>query len=88
MAQQDLQLPHTVSLTDRSTLTVTGVSEVVSFEDTAAELTTDGGSLWVHGEGLRLKDLEGGRLVLTGQVSALIYEQTRPRGGILRRLLG
>ena len=53
----------------------------------AAELTTDGGSLWVHGEGLRLKDLEGGRLVLTGQVSALIYEQTRPRGGILRRIL-
>ena len=87
MAQQEF---HTVGLTDRSALTVTGVSEVLSFEENAVQLNTARGCLWVHGEGLRLKHLDpdGGCLSLTGEVTALVYDESRPKGGWLSRLLG
>ena len=90
MAQEQFQLPHRVTLSERQGLTVTGVSEVVSFDDTAVQLSTTQGSLWVHGQQLRLKNLtpEGGQLSVSGTVNALIYEENKPKGGWLRRLFG
>jgi hypothetical protein len=48
------------------------------------------GLLTVQGQELRLKALtpEGGNVVIEGTVSALHYEEPRPAGGWLRRLLG
>lgn len=90
MAQQELAPPHKLILSERQSLTVTGVSEVVSFEDTAVQLHTSQGCLWIHGQQLRLKNLspEGGQLAISGTVSALIYEEIRPKGGLWRRLFG
>lgn len=91
MAQQDLQLPHRVTLNERQSLTVTGVTEVLSFEDSAIQLSTTLGSLWIYGQQLRLKNLDpdGGLLSVAGTVGALVYEQkTTKKGGWLSRLLG
>ena len=88
MAEQETS--HSLTLEQRKSLTMTGVSEVVSFDDTAVVLQTGLGALTVQGEGLRLKTLstEGGRVSVTGTVSALIYEEPRERGGWARRLFG
>ena len=87
MAEQSF-LPHKLTLTERSNLTLTGVTEVISFDDTAVILKTGLGTLSVHGSGLQLKtlSLEGGQVAVDGQVSALIYEDPRPAGGFFRRL--
>ena len=80
---------HKLCLAEREQLSVTGVTEVVSFTDTAVVLNTNMGTLIVQGRELKLKllSLEGGRTEVMGHVSALVYEEPRA-GGWLSRLLG
>lgn len=84
----DTQLPHELRLKERQELTMTGVTEVVSFDDTAVVLHTSLGTLMVQGQGLKLKtlSLEGGQVAVSGEISALVYEEPRLSGW--RRLLG
>jgi len=84
------RLPHKLNLNERKQLTMTGVSEVVSFEDTSVVLRTSLGTLVVHGRELQLKtlSLEGGQVAVDGHISALIYEEQRQGGGWLSRLFG
>lgn len=84
------QLPHRLTLLERNRLTVTGVTEVVSFEEDAIALQTGMGLLQVRGSGLQLKNLslEGGQVDLEGTVSSLIYEEPRQPGGWVARLFG
>lgn len=79
-------LPHKLQLVERQQLTMTGVTEVVSFDDTAVVLQTSLGTLVIQGRELQLKNLslEGGQVSVSGTVSALIYEE--PRQGGWRRL--
>ena len=87
MAQSEQ--PHSLSLKDRKNLTMTGVTEVVSFDEETVILRTALGDLSVHGSDLQLKNLtlEGGQVAVSGTVTALIYEQPR-KTGWLSRLLG
>lgn len=80
---------HKLCLKERENLSVTGVTEVVSFSDTAVVLNTGLGTLIVQGQNLKLEllSLEGGRTEVTGHVSALVYEELRT-GGWLSRLFG
>ena len=83
------RMPHGVRLEDRRKLTMTGVAEVLSFEEDAVVLGTGHGDLRIHGQGLKLKTLspEGGQVELTGRVTALIYDEPKTGGGWVRRLL-
>ena len=83
----DTQLPHKLTLEERSRLTMTGVTEVVSFEEHNVVLHTALGTLIVQGSDLKLKtlSLEGGQVAVDGDVSALVYEQPR-EGGLWQRL--
>lgn len=85
----ELQLPHSLTLKDRKILTMTGVTEVISFDETAVILHTELGKLAIHGRDLQLKTLtlEGGQVAVEGHVAALVYEEPR-QGGWLRRLMG
>lgn len=84
----EIQLPHELSLKERRVLTMTGVTEVVSFEEHAVVLRTALGTLIVQGRELQLKtlSLEGGQVAVEGSISALIYEEPRASGW--RRWLG
>lgn len=87
MAQEHL-LPHKLTLTERKDMALTGVTEVVSFDENTVVLKTSQGDLVIHGQGLQLKNLsqEGGQVAVEGTVFACAYQQSR-KGG-LRRLLG
>ena len=89
MAEQQ-HLPHKLTLDERKSLTMTGVTEVVSFDDGAVVLRTGLGTLLVQGRELQLKQLalEGGSVAVDGHISALSYEEPRQSGGWLSRLLG
>ena len=56
---QHEQMPHTLQMKQRRELTVTGVTEVVSFEDTAVLLQTVMGRLLIQGQQLQLTFREG-----------------------------
>lgn len=82
MAQEGLVLPHKLTLNERTALTMTGVTEVVSFDEAAVVLQTSLGTLVVQGRGLQLKTLsvDGGQVAVDGNVAALIYEENRSDG--------
>ena len=90
MAEEKLPIPQKITLSDRKKLTVSGVSEVLSFDEEQVEMETVQGKLLVHGRQLRLKNLkpEGGQLEITGVVEALIYEEPRRKTGLFGRMLG
>ena len=90
MGEDRIALPHKLTLNERRQLSMTGVSEVVSFDDTPVILHTELGTLTVQGKDLQLKTLssEGGQVAVEGTVSALIYEEPRSRGNWVGRLFG
>ena len=90
MNEQKPVLPHKLTLDARKQLTVTGVTEVVSFDEGAVIARTDLGTLVVQGKDLQLKTLlpEGGQVSVVGHISALIYEEPRATGSLWKRLLG
>lgn len=81
MSEHSLQLPHKLTLDERSRLTMTGVTEVVSFDDTAVVLNTVLGTLEVQGQQLKLKtlSLDGGQVAVDGHICALYYEEPREK---------
>ena len=89
MAEQP-QLPHKLTLNNRSSLTVTGVNDVVSFDDSVVVLRTELGTLIVQGSQLQLKTLstQGGQVDVEGKVASLLYEEPRVKGGWKHRLFG
>lgn len=88
MAAENLQLPHKLTLNERKNLTLSGVTEVVSFDDTAVVLHTVLGTLEVQGQELQLKNLsiDGGQVAVDGHICALLYEEPRAGGSFWGRL--
>ena len=89
MGEERMEMPHKLTLNDRKQLTMTGVCEVISFDDTAVLLRTTMGTLTVQGSQLQLKtlSLDGGQVAVEGTVSSLQYEEERVAGW-KRRLFG
>ncbi|MDY3224478.1 MAG: sporulation protein YabP [Candidatus Faecousia sp.] len=75
-------LPHKLQMNERRNLTMTGVTEVVSFDESTVVLQTSLGLLVVQGQQLQLKNLslEGGQVAVDGSISALSYEEPRQSG--------
>ena len=66
---------HRLVLSDRHTGSVTGVNDVVSFDENEIVLDTEMGLLTIRGKELHVKrlTLEKGELDLEGQVDSLNY---------------
>lgn len=80
---------HDLRLEGRNRLSLTGVTDVESFDETAAVLETAMGTLVVRGSGLHVEqlDLEAGALKLSGEIDSLGYEQrASTQGSFLGRL--
>ena len=77
--------PHSLNLSGRNRLSISGVEEVISFDDMTVALHTSEGDLTVEGEGLHIVklNLDSGEVDVTGNVSAMIYteQKTATRGG-------
>ena len=85
------QKRHTVSLTARQSIAVSGVTEVESFDDTSVELVTDCGALTVEGESLHVGvlDISAGKVEVTGKINGLYYRDKAPvKKGLRGRFLG
>lgn len=76
-------MPHNIVLEDRRLLTVSGVSDVDSFDEETVVVFTDRGELTVRGANLHINRLsvEVGELTVEGEISALIYSDEAPKSG-------
>ena len=89
--EKALEMPHKLTLDGRARLTLTGVTEVESFDENTIVMSTVKGTLVVRGEDLHIEklSLDGGDMKVEGSVDSLTYEDDRRgRGGLLSRLLG
>jgi len=84
-----IPLPHKLTMNQREDLTLTGVTEVIRFDDNTVILSTHLGTLIVQGQDLVLKtlSLEVGNVAVSGHIASLIYEEPRP-AGFWQRIFG
>lgn len=80
--------PHIISMENRKKMSVSGVSEVLSFNERQVEMETTGGCLVISGEELSISRLstEQGDVSVQGYISALQYEQPHVRASLWARL--
>ena len=85
----ETEMPHRLVLSERGNLSLTGVTEAVSFDEEAVVMKTTLGILTIQGSGLQMKNLslDGGQVTVEGHIDALAYEESRPAGGFWHRLL-
>jgi sporulation protein YabP len=86
MTEERNPTPHQLTLQERNYLTVTGVADVVRFDEDAVILRTSQGTLVVEGTQLQLKTLEGGQAAVEGNIIAMHYAENRQKGGFMHRL--
>lgn len=82
---------HKLTMQNREKVDLTGITEVVSFDNKVIELETIDGALRFAGEGLHVKrlTLEKGEVELEGRIEEIIYHESqkgRTAGGVLSRL--
>ena len=80
--------PHNVIMEDRARLSVSGVTDVESFDDRQIVAKTTKGNLIIRGSELHIDklSLDTGELVIVGLVTDLGYEETAPGGNLWSRL--
>lgn len=79
---------HNVIIEDRKKFVLTGVTEVVSFDEETIMLDTALGRLAIKGSGLRILNFEAqiGDLSGEGKIFAIIYTASENGGGFFSRL--
>lgn len=87
--KKNTAMPHNLVLEDRRLLTLSGVSDVDSFDEETVVVFTDLGELTIKGSDLHINRLsvEVGELTVEGKISALVYSQdAAPKGGFFSKV--
>ena len=88
-ASETVSIPHPLRCDNRNSLTLTGVTDVDRFDDTAVIATTTAGTLLIHGASLHIDvlNIDAGDLKIVGRIDSLQYEESRAeRGSFFSRL--
>ena len=84
-------LSHRLQMEGRERLTVSGVEDVVRFDESCIVMTTCVGSMVITGTDLHIGklSLDGGELHVDGRIDSIAYEESHAeRGSLLQRLFG
>ena len=78
---------HTLTMENRKRALLTGVSEVLGFDENQVTLMTDHGEITLTGEGLHVTKLmlEEGQLAVEGKIDGVLYTQRSRRRGLFHR---
>ena len=82
--------PHHVIMEDRARLSVTGVEDVISFDENEIVARTAQGNLILRGTGLHIGKLtlDSGEMTVDGLLRELCYEEAVAVGGFWSKLFG
>lgn len=79
-------------LKERRELEITGVKEVISFDERGAVILTEDGELCVEGADVKISNLDtdSGRVSVSGRIDAIIYsaEPSEKKKGFRRSFFG
>ena len=75
------KLPHNIIMEDRKKLSVSGVTDIDSFDEQTIIAITDLGELTIRGWNLHITrlNLEQSELMVDGDISSLTYTDVRQR---------
>ncbi len=78
---------HSLAMENRKTAALTGVSEVLAFDENQVILMTESGEIVLTGEGLHVTRLmlDEGQLTVEGKLDGVLYTQRGGRRGLFRR---
>jgi len=64
-----------LALENRKRLTLSGVIEVISFDEQKIDLTTNLGNLTIRGEELKMNklDVQNGDVIIAGSIASMVY---------------
>lgn len=85
-----LTMPHNLILEERKKLSVSGVTDVDSFDEQTVIAYTVKGEITVRGWDLHINklNLEQGELTVEGEISSLTYTDVKPKTtGLFSKLL-
>lgn len=91
MEEKDIHIAHRLTMDNRKEAFVTGVKEVVSFDEKEILLLTAEGKLQIRGTQLHVKglNLEKGEAFLSGHIDSFTYlskESPKKEESVLKRL--
>lgn len=82
---------HTIQIKDRQTLEISGVNNVISFDEHGVVLDSEDGILCIEGSELNIKslDLQGSSIYIEGKLTSLYYHDgERKQKSFLSRIFG
>lgn len=88
--KKTVKLPHSIIMEDRKKLSVSGVTDIDSFDEQTIIAITDLGELTIRGWNLHITrlNLEQAELLVDGEISSLTYTDVRPQAkGFFARVL-
>lgn len=86
--EDGIRLSHNIIIEDRKKMTLSGVKDVLSFDEETVVLETTLGRLTVKGSGLHIInfDTSSGDLSAEGRLYAVVYTSDEKSGGVFSRL--
>jgi sporulation protein YabP len=91
MDTKNISKPHSITLKERKSMTVTGVTEIIKFDENCVSLDISDFQLNVEGQELKIEafSTEQGDVCITGHIDSIIYlgtTQESYRRGFLKRI--
>lgn len=89
LSNQEALKKHRIEMIDRASVSVTGVSDVINFDESSVVLETSGGILSIDGQELHIVSLnvDSGEILVSGSISGIIYPGSinKSGGGFFRK---
>ena len=82
-------MEHNLTLKGRSSLTISGIEHIYSFNDKKVELRTSAGEMVIEGENLDMGKLNLDESVISvqGTINSIVYSKERkPQESLIKRL--
>ncbi len=88
--QDKMPKPHNVVLDNRNKLSLTGVNDVLGFNEETVSVNTSMGDLIIRGAQLHINklNLDTGEVEIDGKVNSLQYTVSKSNKSFMQRLLG
>lgn len=74
---EERKRPNNIILENRERLSLSGISEIESFDEEKITMMTDEGGLIVKGNGLKIDNLDvnSGDVLVNGRITAVVYSE-------------
>ena len=79
---------HLLSLRNRNELKMTGITEVIAYNDDKISLTSKQGKLTINGKKLNIKklNLEETDIIISGHITEIKYQDKKNKNSLVKKI--